>query len=61
RDAEEFTYSMNLEPGENNFEISAIGEGVKPLVSIGLLIIYEDERKKVFYTIKAKETVLIKL
>ena len=59
--APEFTYPLDLQPGDNTFEIYAISEGLKPSTTIGLLIMYDDKPKKLYFTLKAKETAVIRL
>lgn len=61
RDSPEYTYTMDLRPGDNTLEIYSISDGMKPLTSIGLLIMYHDRRGKVYYKLKSRETIVIHL
>jgi hypothetical protein len=61
RDSPEYTYTLDLLPGNNTLEIHAISDGIKPLLSIGLLIMYHDRRGKVYYKLKSGETMILNL
>jgi hypothetical protein len=57
----EFTYSLDLREGNNTVEIYAISEGIKPFTTICIQIMYEDKPKKLYFTLKAKESVSVNL
>ena len=61
RYARDFTYALHPLTENNKLEIYAVSEGVKPLVSIGLLIMYDGKHRKAFYEIKPRESVVIYL
>ena len=61
RDSPEYTYTVDLLPGNNTLEIHAISDGLRPLLSIGLLIMYNDRRGKVYYKLKSGETMILNL
>ena len=61
RDSPEYTYTLDLLPGNNTLEIHAISDGLRPLLSIGLLIMYHDRRGKVYYKLKSGETMILNL
>jgi hypothetical protein len=61
RDAGDYTYILEPQAGKNTFEIHAISVGIKPFLSIGLLIMYHDKREKLYYKLKAGETIKIEL
>ncbi len=57
----QFTYQMELGDGENVLEIYSVSEGLEALTTVGMLIIYDDRRKKSTASMKAGETVYINL
>ncbi len=57
----EFTYPIDLQPGDNTLEIYAIGEGLKPYTTVGLMIMYDGKPKKLYFALKAKETTVVHL
>ena len=52
---------MELGDGENVLEIYSVSEGLEALTTVGMLIIYEDRRKKTTASMKAGETAYITL
>ncbi|MDB5013450.1 MAG: hypothetical protein JWQ25_1652, partial [Daejeonella sp.] len=56
-----FTFQMELGDGENILEVYAVSSGLEGLTTVGMLIIYEDRRKKSTVSLKAKETAYIPL
>ena len=57
----EYTYLLGLGPGNNILEVYAVSEGLKPFTTICVQVGYEDKPKKIFISMKAKETRTIQL
>jgi hypothetical protein len=57
----EYTYQLNLKSDQNTLEIFSEGEGVKPGTTVAINIMYADKPKKLYFTLKAKESVVITL
>jgi|GEM_PF-1213967 len=57
----EFTYTLELQAGDNTLEVYAISEGIKPFATVGVLIMYDNGRKKYHFALKARESAIIHL
>ena len=56
-----FTFQMELGDGENVLEIYAVSAGFEGTATVGMLIMYEDRRKKSAVSLNANETAYIQL
>lgn len=59
--ADEFTYTLNLQPGNNKLEMYVISEGIKPLATVALSLMYEEGQKRLYFELKEKQTIVIDL